>query len=368
MVAGAVANKPLSGGEAWVRMSWALGLRRLGYEVFFVEQLEGAMDTEESRAYFAEVVADHGLAKHAALVVGDGPETKGISWEELLEAASRTELLVNISGHLKLAPLLERVHRKAYVDIDPGYTQIWHASHVAPIEDHDLYFTIAENIGEPGCDLPTAGIEWLATRQPTVLDDWPASPPAGDRRFTTIATWRTPFGRLEHDGRTYGMKLDEFRKIAELPRRSGQRFELALDIHPAEKADIELLENNEWELADAHRVARGPDGFRRYVQGSGAECSVAQGVYVETNSGWFSDRSVRYLASGRPVLVQETGFSSRLPVGEGLFAFRTVDEAVEGAHAIADDYERHSVAARRVAAECFDSDTILTRFLECATA
>ena len=368
LVAGALANKPLSGGEAWVRMSWALGLRRLGYEVVFVEQVAAPMDTPANRDYFREVVAAHGLAERSALVRGEGAATDGMPWDELLETASRADLLVNISGHLTLAPLFERIRRKAYVDIDPGYTQIWHASGAVPIEGHDVHFTIAENIGRPGCDLPTAGLRWLTTRQPVVLDDWPAAPPAEARRFTTIATWRTPFGRLEHDGRTFGMKLDEFRKVVELPRRTGERFELALDIHPAEKPDIELLERNGWELADAHEVARGPDGFRGYVRGSGAEFSVAQGVYVDTNSGWFSDRSVRYLATGRPVLLQETGFSERLPVGEGLLAFRTLDEAAERTRAIADGYEHHAAQARRIAEECFDSDTVLTRFLECATA
>jgi hypothetical protein len=261
---------------------------------------------------------------------------------------------------------MERFARRAYVDIDPGWTQIWteRGSDAARLAGHDVYFTIAENIGTAGCTLPTAGIDWKPARQPVVMDDWPAATSVAEPwRFTTIATWRTPFGRLEHEGRRYGMKLDEFRKLIELPGRCAAQFELALDIDPAETPDIEALDQNGWQVVDARERAASPTAFREYVQGSGAEFSVSQGVYVDTDSGWFSDRTTRYLASGKPALVQETGFSRRLPAGEGLIAFRTLDEAVAGAEAIAEDPGRHARAARAMAETHFASDVVLPVFL-----
>ena len=166
----------------------------------------------------------------------------------------------------------------------------------------------------------------------------------------------------------YGLKLDEFRKVIELPERAPQTFELALDIHPAEKSDLEALQTHGWRLVDPRSVAGDPDLFRSYVQGSAAEFSVAQGIYVETNSGWFSDRTTRYLASGKPALVQDTGFSETIPTDEGLLAFGTLEEAVAGAEAIAADYDRHARAAREIAEQYFDSDTVIAKLLEDAFA
>jgi hypothetical protein len=165
-------------------------------------------------------------------------------------------------------------------------------------------------------------------------------------------------------GRTYGLKVHEFRKCIDLPRRVPAEFELALDIHPSEVDDLALLRSHGWRLADPVRVASTPEAFRDYVKSSSAECSVAQGVYVDTNSGWFSDRTTRYLASGRPALVQDTGFGDQLPCGKGLVPFCTVDEAAAGARRIAADYAGHCAAARAIAERCFDSDVVLGRLLD----
>lgn len=178
-----------------------------------------------------------------------------------------------------------------------------------------------------------------------------------------MANWRGSFGPVDFAGKTYGLKVHEFRKVFELPRRSVQKFEIALQIHPGDKNDLDTLVKNGWQVVDPRPLTDTPDSFRNYVQNSGAEFSVAQGIYVDTRSGWFSDRTVRYLASGKPALVQETGFSRHLPVGEGLLSFRNLDEAVEGAERIARDYERHCLAARRIAEEYFDSDKVIGRLL-----
>ncbi len=192
-----------------------------------------------------------------------------------------------------------------------------------------------------------------------MLEYWPVSEEGDRNRFTTIASWRGPYGPVQFDGKTFGLKVHEFRKFIELPQRAPQSFEIALDIHPSDDKDLESLRRHGWRIVDPKIVAPDPLAFREYVRHSGAEFSVAQGIYVDTNSGWFSDRTVRYLASGKPALVQDTGFSRNYPVGEGLMPFRTLQEAIEGAERIARDYEAHCAAARALAEEYFDSDRVL---------
>jgi hypothetical protein len=377
VVSGAIANRPLNAGGVWVRLSWILGLRRLGFDVWFVEQIDEATCVDaagapatfaesENRRYFEQVVERFGLEGRASLLYEGGRESAGVPLQELLPVAQEARLLVNISGHLDLEPLISRLRRKAYVDLDPGFTQFWHADGTggSRLEGHDVHFTVGENIGRPGCTIPTCGLDWKAVRAPVVLQEWPVADAGDTDRFTTIGAWRGPFGPVHFNGHTYSLKVHEFRKVIELPRRSPQRFELALDIHPGDERDRKALVTNGWRLVDPRATVPGPLEFREYVQRSGAEFSVAQGIYVETNSGWFSDRTARYLASGRPVLVQDTGFSANLPVGEGLLAFTELEEAVEGAQRIAGDYEGHRSAARAVAEAHFDSDTVLSRFLE----
>ena len=253
-----------------------------------------------------------------------------------------------------------------YFDDDPGFTQFWHdAGSAGPrLDGHDFYFTVGANVGTPGCPIPTGGIRWRPTQPLVVLDQWPVSREGSPDRFTTVASWRGAYGPVEYRGQKYGLKVHEFRRFVELPRRVAQTFEIALDIHPDERADLDLLARNGWRLADPREVAADPDAYRRYVQTSGGEFSAAQGVYVQTGSGWFSDRTACYLASGKPALVQDTGFGRGLPVGEGLVPFRTPDEAAAGAARIAADYAAHARAARALAEEYFDSDKVLARLLD----
>jgi hypothetical protein len=368
LVAGALANKPFNGGGAWERLSWAAGLRRLGCDVWFVEQIASALvEDSPNHEWFRAVTRRFGFDGHSALVADDGGRCAGIPWRQLLDIAGSADLLVNLSGHLTLEPLFGRVRRKVYVDVDPGFTQCWHSDSATPftVGGHDFYYTIGENIGSPDCPIPTGGLDWRPIRQPVVLEDWPVTTAVDRRRFTTVASWRGGYGPVILGGRTYGLKVHEFRKVLPLPGRvAGAAFEIALDVHPADAKDSAALREHGWRLADPRAVAGTPDAFRRYVQESGAEFSVAQGIYVETSSGWFSDRTVRYLASGKPALIQDTGFGRNLPVGEGLVAFRTLDEAVAGAERILRDYEAHCRAARRIAENYFDSHKVLGRFLE----
>jgi hypothetical protein len=379
-VAGALANKPHNGGEAWVRLSWIRGLHRLGWRVVFVEQIASAACVDaagrsapwhesENRRFFDRVVADFGLDGSAAVIVDGGAAFHGLSREELLDRAGEASLLLNISGHLDWPPLFGRLANRVYLDIDPGFTQFWQAQGTggSRLEGHDTFFTIGLNIGDADCCIPTCGIRWQHVLPPVVLDDWPVTDASSimtlDSPFTTIASWRGPFGPITHDGKTFGLKVHEFRKFLDLPARSGLPFEIALAIHPGDAADRDRLVAAGWRLADPAVVAADPHAFRDYVSGSRAEFSVAQGVYVDTHSGWFSDRTVRYLAASRPVLVQDTGFSRHLPTGLGLVTFRTPEEAAAGAADIVARYDAHRVAARAIAAQHFDSDHVIDLML-----
>ena len=364
VVAGALANKSGSSGEAWVRMSWVRGFERLGLDVRFVEQLPGDEADPEALTWFGDVTERFGIAEKATLLLA----AEAISGPPLddLFALAPDATLVNVSGHLALPALQEAFRRRVLVDIDPGFTQFWYAHGLpgARVEGHDVHFTLGELIGTPACPIPTGGIEWIPMRPPIVLEDWPSAEGAAFDRFTTIGSWRGPYGPIEHEGRTYGLKVHEFRKIISLPMNSEHDFEIALDIHPSDAADLAALGAAGWRIVSPRDVAGDPDAFRAYVRASGAEFSVAQGVYVETRCGWFSDRTTRYLASGRPALVQDTGFSAVLPTGDGLVPFSNLEEAVAGAADVAARYPEPCAAARRLAEQYFDSDRVLTRFCE----
>lgn len=377
IVSGSMVTKHLNGGEPWVRLSWVRGLSRLGFQVYFLEQIEpeqcvghdGAITDFErsaSLAAFKEITATFGLAGSAALICGNGERVYGMTVAELRDLADSAALLVNITGGLRWSDVRDRIPRKVYIDEDPGFAQFWHAagSIGSRLAGHDLYFTVGENIGKPCCSIPTGGIPWRPLRQPVVLDDWPETEEGMRDRFTTVASWRGAYGAVEFGGRKFGLKVHEFRKFMELPERAPQAFEIALDIHSGDRQDLDSLQQHGWRVVDPRIAVPDPNSFRRYIQTSGAEFSAAQGIYVETNSGWFSDRTVRYLASGKPALVQETGFSRNYPVGEGLIPFRTLDEAIDGAEKIAGNYDRNARAARALAEEFFDSDTVLGRFAD----
>jgi hypothetical protein len=379
IVAGALANKPGSGGEAWVRLSWILGLRRLGLDVHFVERISAPACVGPSGApsgfgdsvnlrHFTAVAAEFGLTERATLLYEDGAEHRGLDPVSLRQLLNEADLLVNISGHLDGA-FLAGPRKRVYVDLDPGFTQAWNADPGIEfsVPEHDLYLSVAQNIGRPDCGIPGDGLPWVPTLPPVLLEQWPvAPPPPSPLILTTVATWRNPYGGLEIGGREMSLKHHQFRRLAELPERvEGAEFEIALDIHPGDAADLELLRSHGWRIVDP-LAAASPAAFRDYVGRSGAEFSVAQGVYVDTASGWFSDRTAAYLASGRPAVVQDTGLAGEVAAPGALFAFADLEGAVAGAEAVSEGYEESSRAAREFAEAELDSDRVLRRVLELA--
>jgi len=361
-VAGSLAQKPYQAGHTWQFLQYLLGFRRLGWDVLFLDTVHS--DMRRDLRYVDAVMREFGLEQSYSVAVGGGSHW-GVPRARVLKHLADSDLLINVMGFLTDEELLEAVGRRIFLDTDPGFGQMWRELELADVfSGHDAHITIGERIGLPDCAVPTCGLRWVTTPQPVVLGQWPTVLDAPGRAFTTVASWRGAYGPIDFRGRRYGLRVHEFRKFADLPRASGGDFEVALDIHPDEKADLRLLGEGGWSLADPGRIARTPDAYRRYIQGSRAELMVAKEMYVQSRSGWFSERSICYLASGRPVLAQDTGLAELYPVGEGLLTFSTLEEAVAGVEEIRANYPRHAAAARALAEEHFDSDKVLARLVD----
>jgi hypothetical protein len=373
VIAGALAQRPGYGGHTWVFLQYLLGFRRLGFDVVFVDWLSeemcgGPVGDSEGARYLRIVMERFGLGGDYALLDERGDSVAGIDRAALRDRLARSSFLLNVMGYLDDEELLAAAPRRVFLDIDPGFAQMWRDLGLAdPFAGHHVFVTIGENIDRPDCPIPTCGLDWLRTRQPLVLDLWPEQS-STDGRFTTVGSWRGAYGPIEWDGRTYGLRVHEFRKFVELPDLSGLPFELALDIDEAETRDLDLLRTHGWELVDPGRVASDPVVYQRYVAASKAEFVVAKNLYVDTRSGWFSDRSACYLASGKPVVAQDTGLEGLFPLGEGLVTFRTVDEAAAAVHEIAGDYRRHARVARELAEAYFNSDLVLANLIDAVEA
>lgn len=372
VVSGSLAQRPFHGGHAWVLLNLVRGLSRLGWDVVFVDRVEKSMyvdatgkpakDPSFNVEYFLWLMRSFDIQRYS-LLNGDRV-LAGMDRDALVRAADGAAGLIDVMGFLGDQEVLDRVERRVFFDIDPGFWQMWKENgHAIRFEDHNAFVTVGENIGQPDCLIPTCGLEWITTPQPVILDDWtPAT--NGGGAFTSVVSWRGPYGPIEHDGQSYGLRVHEFRKFLELPQQTSERFELALDIDTSDEEDRAALEAHGWSLADPVRVAGDPWRYRDFIRGSKAEFMVAKNIYVDTGSGWFSDRSICYLASGKPVLAQDTGLRGRYPSGEGLVLYSTLEEAAAGVEEIAGDYERHARAARAIAEDHFDSDKVLRRLLD----
>jgi hypothetical protein len=380
VVAAALAQRPGRGGHAWAVLSYLLGFRRLGWRVTLVDRLpaEACVDhtgasvaPERSVGYrYARAVLEHfGLADCYCLLVDREPggrdrEPVGRSRAALRAELRRADFLLNVMGFLDDAELRGDVRRCAFLDIDPGFPQMWADLGLADVlAGHDAYLTVGTNIGREGCRIPCVGRAWQATLPPIVLEHWPRQRGRG-RAITTVAAWRGPFAPVEHGGTRYGLRAHELRPLAGMAETIPWPVEIALDIDAADAADRARLLAGGWRLADPVAVAGTPDDYRRYVQASTAELMVAKGMYVHTASGWFSDRSASYLASGRPVVAQDTGIGAHLPTGDGLVLFRSEAEARAGLADMLARYRHHGDAARALAEDHLDSDKVLAALVD----
>jgi hypothetical protein len=366
VVSGMIAGTPRQGGATWAVLQYLLGLRRLGYDVLFVEPV-GSQDLggSESARYCREVMHRFGFDGRWALVQPGRLETVGLSRSELRAAAREANVLINVSGMLADADVLEQTATRVYLDLDPAFVQLWQEVENIDMrfDAHTHFVTIADTIGTTASPVPACGRTWIPTLPPVVLTEWPVGDRLEHDALTTVGHWRG-YGSIEHNGLHYGQKVHALRPLIGLPLQTVETFRLALSIHPEEKSDLSALGENRWQLVDPAVVAATPDGYRRFVAGSKGEFGVAKSGYVVSNSGWFSDRSACYLASGRPVIAHDTGFGRRLPTGSGLFAFADTQDAAAAVDALHSDYGKHRAAARAIAEEHLDSDRVLRTLLD----
>lgn len=376
VVSGSMAQKPYQGGHSWVLLQYLLGLERLGWDVLFIDRLDPEMcvdsagdlvpvEQSANLRYFLDVMERFGLNGSFALQVDRGERAIGVPRDEVVSRVRRSALLLNVMGFLDDEEILGQARQRVFVDIDPGFGQMWCDLGLHdPFEDHEAFVTVGLNVGKPACTIPTCERQWVPTLPPVVLDHWPpVNAENGRYGITSVATWRGAYGPVEYQGSTYGLRVHEFRKFVEIPTRSGRQFEIALDIHPSESDDIQLLDANDWARIDPKTVAADPWVYRDFIRASRAEFMVAKNMYVKSRSGWFSDRSACYLASGKPVLAQDTGVAAFLPTGRGLLTFSTPEDVLEGVFSLDRDYARHQRAAREIAEAYFDSDKVLSRLL-----
>jgi hypothetical protein len=369
-----VANTPDYGGHFWVYLQYAHGLRRLGCEVYWLERLghdSRGRDGSTLAATFLRRMERYGLGGRAILYETDGGgrlRFTGISETVAQRVFRRADLLLNFHYAID-SELLGRFRRTALVDIDPGLLQFWISHGQLQVPRHDLYLTIGETIGTPAARVSDCGLSWTHIRPPVCLDLWPYTYTPESRRFTTVSSWMggeyvTDEGRVlfENDKRV------SFLQFADLPSQAAAELELALYFKRTPDApdagDRDWLEAKGWHVRHALDVSRTPEKYRAYIAASRGEFSCVKPSCVHFQNAWVSDRTLCYLASGKPAVVQATGPSSLLPSGEGMHRFSTVAEAAEALAAVEADYERHCRAAREIAEEFFDARIVLTELLD----
>jgi hypothetical protein len=360
---------PHFGGSIWVRLQYLLGLERLGVECYWVDRLAPPDPRRNPHSVdylverFRRTAEDFGFEDRYCIVYDGGESHFGMSADDLSTLVGEADLLLNVSGHLPPDSALLGIPRRAYLDVDPGFTQIWAHQTDLDLSRHNIFFTIGQNVGRPDFAIDTMGVAWQATVPPVVLDRWPVCTDDRWTRIGTVADWRGSQDAI-WDGEWYGGKREEFLGYLRVPVEAGREFELALLVGQDDYEDLGILGRNGWRILDPYACAGDPHSYQEFIQRSRAEFSVAKRGYVRSRSGWLSDRTASYLASGKPALVQSTGFEGSLPTGEGLLTFSTVQEAVDGVRRIEEDYAGQAAAARRIAEERLDSRVVLTSLLE----
>ena len=367
------------GGIGWQALHYLVGLRRLGHDVFYVEDAGAPPYDPRTRS----VVEDCGYGVEFLRRTMDRFEfgDRWAYWDEsrgrchgldrarLLALYGEADLLLNLCGATRLREEHLRCPVRLYIETDPVHEQVRLAAGDPDVREfldaHTHHATYGENLGQPGCPIPLPRYAWTPTRPPVVPDLWQFRPNPACEALTTVATLKNVGKDVRHDGETYYWSKDvNFHRFADLPGRTSQPFEIAVDTtDPAIHAGFAA---RGWRLADAYERSADLDAYTDYVQRSRGEFTVAKDIYARTHSGWFSDRSVCYLAAGKPVITQDTGFTKLIPTGRGLFAFDSLEEATAAVHEMNRDYEAHCRAARALAVECFGSNTVLRALLAAA--
>ncbi|HEX2437882.1 MAG TPA: hypothetical protein VHT71_06185 [Methylomirabilota bacterium] len=366
-------------GVTWQVLHYLVGLRRLGWDPYYVEDSsrwvydpaagDFTPDPAGNVAAVVPALEEHGFGDRWACRARalDG-RCYGLGEARLRALYAEAAAMLNVTAAQEIHDEHRAIRHRLYVETDPVATQIavseGDAKTVAELSAHDRLFTFGENLGAPDCGVPVERFAWQPTRQPVVLDFWrSAAAPPPDAPYTTIATWRHQKDRVYRGETYYWSKEREFLKILDLPRRCPAPIELSLDIAPEAGEAGPLLTASGWRLAPATAISRDIHRYRAYVGASRGEFTVAKDQNIRLRSGWFSDRSACYLASGRPVITQDTGFGNILPTGRGLFAWQSAEDIVAAMETIAADYPGHCRAAREIATEYFDAERVLASLL-----
>lgn len=374
VVCGYMVRFPVAG-NVLAYFSYVLGLCRLGHQVIYLEESgwpcscydpatgQWHDDPSAGLRVVRSLMSEYDLPVPVIYVDRESGRVDGGEWGEVRRVLAEADLLLNVGGVCWL-PEFSLCKRLALVDMDPLFTQAgeFGVRLGGDFRSYHALFSYGANIGLPGCTVPLMGADWLPTVPPVVPEMWGGALPDEGAPFTTVANW-SAYGAITYGGEHYGQKDEEFMRLLDLPGLTSQKLELALSGVPGEVA--ERLKSAGWLVRDANRVVNGSvQAYKSYIRASRGEFSVAKHAYVKTRSGWFSDRSVCYLASGLPVVLQDTGFSDWLPAGEGVLAFSSVQEAATCIEEVNRDYGAHCDAARKIAEETFSYKVVLPRLLD----
>ena len=369
VVSGYAVRYPL-GGMLWAHLHYVVGLHRLGHEVWFVEDAGGwddpcydpdlgdmTSDPSFGLSVVGEVMERFSLADRWAYRDGGG-RWHGLDGATLADAVASADLFLDVGG-ASYFDAMRAARRRAYVDMDPVFTQLGRFGGDDRLAEYDVLFTYGWNIGR-GASVATGPFEWRPLAPPVVLELWPDGDSAGEAtRWTTVGSLGA-YGAVEHDGERYGQKDTEFLRLADLPKLTSSELELAAD--PDGEAEAALAAGG-WRVVDARAVSRDPWRYRDYVRGSRGEISAAKGAYVKARAGWLSDRTATYLAAGRPAVVQDTGIPRELVAQGGLAVFQTAEGAAAALAGMEADYGAARSAARALAERHFDARTVLEGLL-----
>ena len=358
-------------------LHYLIGLRRLGYDPYYVEDSgryiydprinDISPDASGNIAAVVPALEQHGFKNRWAFRGKyPGGQCYGMSETQIEQLYREADAFLNVTGAQEMREEHMAIKRRIYIESDPFASQVkvakGDAGMIAALEAHDTLFSFGENLGAPDCATPVERFHWLPTRQPVPMDLWRGAV-CGGTNYTTIATWHNKDKNIEWQGDTwYWTKDREFEKFLNLPlQRNSVGFELAVGADDALKR---RLRERGWSQVRSIEISENPDRYRNYIQNSRGEFTVARDQYARPNTGWFSDRTACYLAAGRPVITQETGFSKFLPTGKGLFAFRTMDDILRAVDAVESDYEGHCRAAREIASEFFAAEKVIGSLMQ----
>lgn len=358
------------GGFFWQAAHYLMGLRALGYDPWYYEDSgwrDAPRDYRAGLAAAGRFFSDIGFGERWVFVDLQRGEEHGPGagrGRTLLEQAAA---LISYGWVNRLPAERGGGKLNILIDSDAAYTQLRLANGDRILRDildrQALLFTLSENVGTPRAAVPTGGFTWRATRNPVHIPWWRSTGPPG-RDYTTVGTWNDEGRDIVYKGETYlWRKRSEWLKILDLPAKTGCRFEMAMDAAKI-PGDREILESRGWRVRDPVPISLSPQRYREYLRGSRGEFSVSKDLYVRTRSGWFSDRSPCYLAAGRPVVLQDTGFGDGLPLGPGLHAFSDLEGAAEAIQQIERDYRRAGAHAAAVAREFFAAEKVVAALLE----